>query len=107
MKLHTAIIMGKFCGLDTVDECVFNAELHYFPCIPYYELDREAAELYQEYKAYMNGTLILDWDEINKQVEKELNDYEASCTAEENKQYNDVIEIDFWKVNQPGAGSAC
>jgi len=95
MKLRTAILTGKFCGLNTVDECVFNAELHYFPCIPYYELDREAAELYQEYKAYMDGTLIPDRAEINTQVKKEQDAYEAYCEAQENKQYNDVIAVDF------------
>ena len=78
MKLQDCIIMGWFMGLDTIDECINNYTFHYVQCLPYKEAVKDALELNIELNLYDTGKLELDWDYINKEVEKqnkELNEY--------------------------------
>jgi len=92
VKLRDAVLMGRFCGLETVEECILNIEMHYWDCIPYKELPKEASELNQEYADYLAGDLILDWPAIEAEVEKDLKEYEQYC---EDNPPGDCQEIDF------------
>ena len=70
MKLHDCIVTGKFCGLETVEECINNFELHIANLIPYTRLREESLELSKEYEDYLSGKLRLDWDKIYEEVEE-------------------------------------
>ena len=50
MKLAECLELGKGCGLDTIDECVLNVEMHATMLFPYSEIKRELEELYEEVK---------------------------------------------------------
>lgn len=52
MKLKDAIDIGKGCGLDTVEECVENIEIHAISLFSYDVITKELNELKNEYKAY-------------------------------------------------------
>ena len=45
MKLEQAIIMGRFYGLQSVEECYYNSELHYFSFLPFTDVKGEREEL--------------------------------------------------------------
>jgi hypothetical protein len=71
MKLVDAIALGRFCGLNTVEECIANIELHYWWVVSYSELSEKKEIFYKDVKAYELGTLELDWDYINAEIEKQ------------------------------------
>ena len=94
MKLQDAVLMGKFCGLETVGECILNAEMHYLTMIPYSDIPNEVNELEKEIKAYEEGTLELDWDYINAEAERQQKEYEEYCKKHEhlNDEYWSWVE---------------
>ena len=94
MKLRDAVLAGRFCGLETVEECWHNIHLHYGPCIPFDQHPKEFGELNQEYADYLAGDLILDWPAIEAEVEEELKKYEQYCN---DNPPGDCQEIDFGK----------
>jgi hypothetical protein len=51
MKLKDAIGLGKACGLETVEECVCNIDIHCMSLFVYAHIDAELKELHDEYKA--------------------------------------------------------
>lgn len=52
MKLKDAIGLGRACGLETVEECVRNIEIHCMSLFLYTKLEAELLELNKEYKEY-------------------------------------------------------
>jgi len=52
MKLKDAIEFGKDCGLNTVEECVSNIEIHAMNLFRYTEINKELKELYDEYNTF-------------------------------------------------------
>ena len=87
MKLLDAVLMGKFCGLKTVAECVSNVENHSMSIFRYPDIDRELTELYQELTLYENEELELDWVSIEFETEAALakmqRDFEATLPRTE------------------------
>ena len=74
MKLESAVKMGRFCGLNTVEVCIFNVQRHVISLFPYTEMETELKELYKEYEEYEKGNITLDFEAIdkeNKEVEEE------------------------------------
>lgn len=76
MKLKQAVIMGKFCGLETVEECVNNFYLHAHQMMPYRDVPEALEELSMEYHHYKEGILTLDMAEIDDEVARELDNYD-------------------------------
>lgn len=72
MKLEECLIMGRFCGLTTLDECVTHAQIHYFPVLRADEAAAEYDELNRELSKYDNREIDIDWDYVNKELEKQL-----------------------------------
>jgi len=96
MKLETAIIIGNFCGLKTVEECILNIELHYWNLLPPSELGVERSDFNLEVKKWEKGELDLDWDYINSQVEQQHFEYEEYCKSlEEHEKAMD--DFDFFR----------
>ena len=81
MKLRDVVLMGRFCGLETVEECVCNYEMHYVQCISYKDIAKENTELNSDLQDYYSGDLILDWPKIEKEVEAQLKEYDEQCRA--------------------------
>lgn len=79
MKLHNVVVEGRFCGLDTVDQCVANYYLHYPYALPVLAWEYETAELDRELKAYERGELELNWGRIEDEVEQMHKDFEELC----------------------------
>ena len=50
MKLKSALEIGQDCGLDTVEEAIFNIQLHAMSIFNYGEEKQEWNELIQDYK---------------------------------------------------------
>jgi len=78
MKLFDCITMGRFMGLHTVEECMSNYYLHYLHILPHDQATPCQEELELEFSQYEKGELELDWDKINKEVErqnKEMEEY--------------------------------
>ena len=79
MRLRNVVTTGRFCGLETIEECVLNFELHMIQLFPHSQAEEECKELAKDIKAWEAGTLIIDMDEIDVQVEKDLKEYEKYC----------------------------
>ena len=88
MNLTACVIMGRFMGLKTVDECISNYYLHYLPVIPYTDIEEDSQELCNDIIKYENGNLKLDWEYIENEVERQQKEYEDYC----NRQY-DVYDL--------------
>lgn len=52
MKLRDACKIGYDCGLRTIEEAIFNIELHAVSLFSYSEIFQELKELRDEAKAY-------------------------------------------------------
>lgn len=50
MKLKDALLIGKDCELTTLDEAMYNIQLHSMNIFSYSEEEVELQELYIEYK---------------------------------------------------------
>ena len=48
MRLFTCLDIANACGLETVDEAIYNVELHAISTFAYAKIDEELAEIYQE-----------------------------------------------------------
>ena len=53
MKLNKAIEIGKTCGLETVEECMRNVEIHALSFFRYEDINKELNEMHNEWKAGM------------------------------------------------------
>jgi hypothetical protein len=91
MKLIDVVLQGKFCGLETVEECILNFELHMMQIFPYSELERECKELIKDVQAYEDGTLTIDWDFIETETIKSMKEYIAYCEKHQKKD----LELEF------------
>lgn len=49
MNLKTAMIIGRDCGLTTVNEAIFNIVIHAIMIFEYDKIDEELDELYKEF----------------------------------------------------------
>ena len=58
MTLKNACDIAESCGLDTLEEAVFNIRLHASQLFAYEKIKEELDELYAEAKSYPEGTLI-------------------------------------------------
>lgn len=75
MRLKDVVIQGKFCGLETVEECILNFELHTMQMLPPNALEFECRELIKDIQAYEKGELKLNWKQINEAVKDDLKEY--------------------------------
>ena len=48
MRLFTCLDIANACGLETVDEAIYNVELHAMSIFVYDKIDEEISEIYQE-----------------------------------------------------------
>ena len=48
MRLFTCLDIANACGLETVDEAIYNIELHATSAFVYDKIDEEISEIYQE-----------------------------------------------------------
>jgi hypothetical protein len=92
MKLRDCVLMGLFCGLETIEECLANYDMHYLQCVPFTEADTDIAELVEDLKAYEAGDLVLDWDELRVLNDKAWKEYESSMSS---VPCTPIEEIDF------------
>lgn len=76
MKLVDCIILGKFMGLQTVEECVSNYYLHYLSTLPFSEAPVDQLELETQYRMYTESDLDIDWHYVQEQVDKQNKEYE-------------------------------
>ncbi len=76
MKLEHAIIAGKFCGLNTVEECYCNASRFMFQLYPYEQAPLEQFELDREMAAYEADYGAIDWDRVDIEINKTIESYE-------------------------------
>lgn len=53
--LEQAMRMGVACGISTVKDAVFNADYHYTPLIPHYEVEKYLTALYDEQDAWFEA----------------------------------------------------
>lgn len=58
MTLKNACDIAESCGLNTIEEAVFNIELHACQLFTYEKIEEELGELRAEAKSYPNGTPI-------------------------------------------------
>ena len=75
MKLLEAVLLGRFCGLVTVEECVRNIDMHWMSMFSYDKIDEELMELFSEYGLYKMGELTLDWYFIEAETERSHKEY--------------------------------
>jgi len=68
MKLFDCVVHGKFLGLNTVEECIANVEIHSLSLMPYERIHKELEELHQEYQLYLSGELKLDWNAVDREL---------------------------------------
>lgn len=95
MKLQDAIIMGRFMGLQSVDECYHNAELHYFSVLPYDKVEEERAELVCELSLYDAGYLGIDWEFVDDEVKKQNKEFIDYCEA--NPPSDEDFNMEDWR----------
>jgi len=55
VKLKDAIELGKDCGLNTIEECIINVEVHAINFFPYKKINEELKELYEGYEEVKNS----------------------------------------------------
>lgn len=91
MNLHEAIVFGKFCGLNTVNECIANIELHYWHLLPELEAASIRKEFYKEVKKYEKGELVLDWDLISRKVAEQEKEFESW-----EKEHESIDNLEFF-----------
>ena len=48
MRLFTCLDIANACGLETVDEAIYNIELHATSIFAYDKIEEEISEIYQE-----------------------------------------------------------
>lgn len=70
MKLLAAMELGIACGLTTIDECVYNVELHAMQLFCYTNVEDELKELTTEASTHTKGEKIPA--DIVERVNKEL-----------------------------------
>ena len=67
MKLNEAIDLGKECGLETIEECLLNVELHSTSLFAYSKLNQELTELYEDLEKQYPDI----FNKLYKRVEKD------------------------------------
>ena len=87
MKLRDVVVEGKFCGLETVEECVTNYYIHRTMMMPDSEIANETKELEEEIRGYEEGILTLDMAEIDAEVARMDAEYNDFC---------EQMEYDEW-----------
>lgn len=70
MKLIDAIVMGRFCGLQTVGECILNIDLHYWDLIPPSELAEAQKRFAKDIRDWEAGKYEIDEEYIKQQLER-------------------------------------
>ena len=91
MKLEEAVEMGRFCGLDTVEECLRNV-YHHQNMFSYKEFPEMWRELEEEYLLWKDGELVLDFATIDANVAKQYKQMEADMM---DSTPSHVVEVDF------------
>ena len=74
MKLHNCIVMGKFCGLTTVEECIDNIRRHWHSFTK-----EDLEELTIEVNAYYDDKLKINWDAVDADMKKQEEEFEEYC----------------------------
>jgi len=67
MKLKEAMELGIACGLETIEECILNIEIHSPSLFLYEEINQELNELYEDLKEQHPDT----YDKLFKKVNKD------------------------------------
>jgi hypothetical protein len=99
MKLWQVVAQGRFCGLETVEECISNFYIHGIDLFPYNALEYELRELRSDIQAYEAGNLDLPWDRINESVAACEAAYEE--WAEQNEPVPEEEDLEFRLNNLP------
>ena len=99
MKLWQVLAQGRFCGLETVEECISNFYLHGIDLFPYNALEYELRELRTDIAAYEAGKLDLPWDRINENVAECEASYERWLA--ENEPVSEEEDLEFRLNNLP------
>lgn len=84
MKLLPALLMGEFCGLKTVGECLFNVDRHCMSMFPYKDIGDEMTELKRE---FVESGLSVDMDSteaVETLVAKRENERGSACCGGSN-----------------------
>lgn len=93
MKLFDAVVMGRFCGLRTVEECIKNIEMHAMSLFKYEHIPSELKALHEEYIAWKKGDLFLDEEAVQMQVDKQMEAYEDWYAEQEQFDMEDFSDI--------------
>lgn len=79
MRLFTCLDIANACGLETVDEAIYNIELHATSIFTYDKIEEEISEIYQELrlrKINSETTINEALNVINEQDGSDLTFYE-------------------------------
>ena len=92
MTLEEAVICGRFCGLETVEECILS---YYDNMFSYKEFPAMWEKLVEEYLLWKEDNSLLDFDKIDAQVAADLVEYEASERKREDESIHKTEYVDF------------
>lgn len=96
MTLTNAVEMGRFCGLNTVEECISNVERHSISIFKYTELQKELEELHEDYDLYLDGHYKLDIEAIDRKNKEEMDRWIAEEDEYHRTHPNEEVEdFDF------------
>lgn len=56
MRLEECLELGRKCGLEDLDSCLFNVELHAIQIFEYDKIKDELSELYSDIRAKAKQT---------------------------------------------------
>lgn len=68
MNLEEAVRIGRGCGLVSIEDCVYNIEIHSMNLFVYKNIPKELKELHDSYKEWKDGNYKLDIDSIDNEV---------------------------------------
>lgn len=100
MKLWQVVADGRFCGIETVEECIANFYLHGMDLFPYNALEYELRELRNDIQNWEADKLDLPWDRINEEVSNRMKSYEEWLDSIEGDP-SEVEDLEF-RLNQMG-----
>ena len=92
MKLRDAVLLGRSCGLATVEECITNVDIHSMSLFTYIDIEDELRELYADYARYKTGDLTLGWSEIANIVNHQYEEMKASSYGDLDE---DPVEVEW------------
>lgn len=92
MNLIAAVTLGRFCGLNTVEECISNIERHSISLFIYTEMQEELEELHEDYDLFLDGHYKLDIEKIDKENQEEMDRW---IEQEKNQEFDESEDLNF------------